>query len=72
MPRWHTPLDPTCPQVEHAFQIPVTDDEGNTDWIDDPMGAPVIDELWEDFTKRHRENCTRCQTYGLDNIDVVS
>jgi hypothetical protein len=67
MPSWHTPLDPQCPGVEHAFQIEVAPGE----WIDDPMAAPVWDDLWEDFEKRHRATCERCQEYGAANVEVV-
>jgi len=66
MPHWHAPLDPECPDVEHAFQIEVEPGV----WIDDPMGAPVWDDLWEGFEKKHRATCKRCQEYGAANIDV--
>lgn len=72
MPHYHAPLDPSCPEVEHAFQIPVTDEAtGEVYWIDDPMGAPVWDELWESFEVRHRAKCRRCQVYGAENIEVA-
>ena len=71
-PSFHAPLDPACPEVEHAFQIPVWDLEtGETYWVEDPMGAPVMDELWADFEKKHRAKCERCQMYGAENIEVV-
>lgn len=28
------------------------------------------DDLWEDFEKRHRAKCERCQEYGAANIEV--
>lgn len=65
--RWQMPLDPECPDVEHAFQIEVEPGV----WIDDPMAAPVWDDLWEGFEKRHRATCTRCQLFGAANIEVV-
>jgi hypothetical protein len=78
---WHMPLDPGCPQVEHAFQIQIPEDVHDREtgellyskgeWIDDPMGASVMDDLMEDFEKRHRAKCTRCQEFGAANIEVV-
>jgi hypothetical protein len=67
--RMHFPLDPDCPEVQHAFQIPVRDEEGNEIWIDDPMGAAVMDELWADFEKNHRKVCERCTMYGAENVE---
>lgn len=73
MPHYHAPLDPSCPEVEHAFQIPVKDEEiGEVYWIDDPMASYVWDDLWEGFEKRHRAKCQRCQAYGAENIEVVT
>jgi hypothetical protein len=77
MPRYVFPLDPDCPGVVHAFQIQVPDDCTINDefvpagtWIDDPMAAPVWDDLMADFEKRHRAKCARCLDYGFDNVDV--
>lgn len=67
MSSWHMPLDPDCPGVEHAFQIEIEPGV----WIDDPMGAPVWDELMADFAKRHGASCERCQEYGAANIEVI-
>jgi len=67
MPRWEMPLDPDCPKVEHAFQIEIEPGV----WIDDPYATMVWDELWEDFAKKHRQSCSRCQAFGVENIDVV-
>lgn len=63
----HLPLDPACPEVEHAFQIEAEPGV----WIDDPMGAPVMDELMADFENRHRRNCGRCREYGMMNVEVI-
>jgi hypothetical protein len=78
MPHWDFPLDPECPGVEHAFQIQLPQDctiDGVEykagEWIDDPMAGPVWDELMEDFTKKHRIGCKRCQEYGAANVDIA-
>lgn len=75
--RWVFPLDPECPEVEHAFQIQVPHDcviDGEQipagTWIDDPMASFCWDDLWEGFETRHRMNCGRCQEYGAANVDV--
>ena len=64
MPRWHAPCDPECPEyasyVEALFGDPMTQ----------AMGAPV-DEIMDDFEKRHRSKCKHCQEYGAANIEVV-
>lgn len=61
--RWVQPVDPNYPDVSSFY---------NT-LLDDPMthamGAPV-DELGEDFERRHRAECTHCQEFGVANIDV--
>lgn len=66
--RWHMPLDPDCPDVAHAFQVEVEPGV----WIDDPMAAYVIDDLWEDFNKRHPARCERCREFGLANIEALA
>lgn len=65
--RWHTPLDPSCPVVEHAFQIEVEPGV----WIDDPMASYCWDDLWEGFERKHSQTCERCREYGLANIEVI-
>lgn len=65
--RWHAPLDPSCPEVEHAFQIEVEPGV----WIDDPYASYVMDDLMEDFERRHSATCERCREYGLENIEIV-
>ena len=64
MPRWHSPLDPNCPEytrfVNSLFEDPMTE----------AMGAPT-DDIMEDFERRHRAKCKRCQEYGAANIEVV-
>jgi hypothetical protein len=64
MPRWHAPLDPECPQV-WAFMDRLINDP-----MTSAMGAPV-DEFYEDFERRHRAKCKRCQEYGAANIEVI-
>ena len=61
--RYHMPVDPACPAVlEYAKSL-----------LEDPlthaMGAPV-DEIMEDFERKHRQTCERCREYGLANIEV--
>lgn len=58
----HMPLDPECPEVAEFAQMLETD----------PMVAwsGVGDDLAEDFERRHRQKCERCQLYGAANIEV--
>jgi len=64
MPKWHTPVDPACPEVREWWEA----------ILNDPLthyyGAPV-DELGEDFERRHMAKCRRCQLYGAENVDIV-
>jgi hypothetical protein len=55
------PLDPGCPEV-----IDFKDRMYN-----DPMATPVIDDIMEDFDRRHMRECQRCQEYGAANIEVI-
>jgi hypothetical protein len=56
--RYISPLDPECPVVaefmETLFGDPTTM----------AMGAPVED-ITEEFERRHRKQCKRCQEYGV-------
>ena len=56
--RYVYPLDPKCPVVaeflETLFGDPTTM----------AMGAPV-DDIIEEFERRHRKQCKRCQEYGV-------
>jgi hypothetical protein len=56
--RYVYPLDPECPVVaefmETLFGDPTTM----------AMGAPV-DDITEEFERRHRRQCKRCQEYGV-------
>lgn len=63
MPRWEMPLDPDCPEVAAAHEAQAND----------PMWAyaDIGEEWWEDFGKRHRPDCERCQEYGAANVEVV-
>jgi len=63
MPRWNTPLDPECPEVQKFSET----------MSNDPMVdySGVGDELWEDFHKKHQGECERCREYGAANIEVV-
>jgi hypothetical protein len=65
MAHYHAPLDPECPRVaeymESLFGDPMTH----------AYGAPTGD-IVEDFERRHRAKCARCQQYGAANIEAVS
>lgn len=62
MAHWHAPLDPDCPKVEEFMQS-----------ADDPMmqQSGCFGEFLEDFEKKHRSECERCQEYGAANIEAV-
>jgi hypothetical protein len=64
MAKWHAPLDPTCPEVIEYRQTVMEDMFGRA------MGAP-LDEFFEDFERKHRKECIRCQEFGVANIEVV-
>lgn len=59
---WHMPLDPECPDVQHLY-----------DMLDDPMTrySGVGDDIMEDFERKHRVGCERCQEFGAENIEVI-
>jgi hypothetical protein len=55
--RYVYPLDPECPVVAEFMET----------LFGDPtmaMGAPVED-ITEEFERRHRKQCKRCQEYGI-------
>ncbi len=60
--RWHAPLDPDCPDVISY-----------SEQADDPFMqmSGCWGEFWQDFEKRHRAKCERCQQYGVENIDIA-
>jgi hypothetical protein len=64
MLRYHAPCDPECPEyseyVECLFNDPMTQ----------AMGAPV-DDIMEDYERKHCMKCKRCQEYGAANIDIM-
>ena len=62
MPQWHMPVDPECPVIQKF-------DES---FWDDPMtlASGCGDEISEDFYRRHRRQCRRCQEFGAANIEV--
>lgn len=58
---WYAPLDPDCPEVIKVEEM-----------MDDPitvMGS-VGGDIWESFERKHRGDCSRCQMYGAENIEV--
>jgi hypothetical protein len=63
MTKWHAPLDPDCPANREFIQALLSDE------MTIAMGAPV-DEIVEDFEKKHRAKCKRCQEYGAANMDI--
>jgi hypothetical protein len=62
--KYYIPLDPNCPAATEYICC-LVDDE-----MTKAMGAPV-DEILEDFERRHRLKCKRCQEYGAANIEVT-
>jgi len=61
--RYHAPLDPDCPEVDHFYQFSLNDPI--TVW------ASIGEELTDDFEAKHRGKCERCMEYGTANIEVV-
>lgn len=61
--QFYAPLDPECPEVK----------EYSRTLMDDPMtramGAPV-DEILDEWARKHRQECLLCREYGLANIEV--
>ena len=60
--KWYAPLDPNCPEVQD-FHLRFWDDP-----ITQTCGC--ADEIVEAWENKHRRNCSRCQDYGMENIDV--
>lgn len=58
----HFPVDPECPEVIRHHQSD-----------DDPMNAlcGCMDEIQDDWDKRHLSQCERCREFGCANIEVV-
>lgn len=59
---WYAPLDPDCPEVvrrESFYEDPFT------------VMSGCGDEFREDFERKHRVSCERCQEYGAANIEAV-
>ena len=60
MSRWNHPCDPECPAyrefVDALFGDPIT------------YAAPT-DEIMEEFERRHRITCERCQDFG--NVEII-
>ena len=61
MPRWYFPLDPECPEVQKLF-----------DNLSDPMTIAygVGGDIRENFERKHRFRCKRCQEFGAANVEV--
>jgi hypothetical protein len=59
--QFYAPLDPECPEVM----------DFSRSLMDDPMtqalSAPV-DEILDDWARKHRQKCPQCRDYGLANI----
>jgi hypothetical protein len=60
--QWYMPCDPDCPEYSKYLK----------DLIEDPMSrhAPV-DEIMENYRKRHMKTCEKCQEYGVANIGIA-
>jgi hypothetical protein len=61
--RYVYPLDPECPVVAE-FMETLFGETLSGDPTTMAMGAPVED-ITEEFERRHRKQCKRCQEYGL-------
>jgi hypothetical protein len=61
--KYHTPLDPDCPDVERFISALFGDPM--TDAIDAPT-----DDIVKGFERTHRRTCKRCQEYGAANIEI--
>lgn len=60
-PQWRRPVDPECPEVKRY----------RSTLLDDPMSqyAPV-DDILENWDRKHIQSCQRCQDYGAANIQT--
>jgi hypothetical protein len=56
--RYVYPLDPKCPVVAEFLETLFGDPTPMA------MGAPV-DDITEEFERRHRRQCKQCQEYGV-------
>ena len=61
--RYIYPLDPECPKHAEFYYSLVNDP------MTKAMGAPVGD-IMDDFERKHRAKCVRCQAFGAANVDV--
>jgi hypothetical protein len=61
--RYNMPLDPECPTVIEYQQSTA----------DDPIMvlSSCADEFYAAFAHKHRATCTRCQEFGVANIEVT-
>ena len=59
--RWYAPVDPACPAIKSYMEL-----------ADDPMMqmSGCWGDFREDFEKRHRAKCKRCQRYGAANMEA--
>lgn len=60
--QYHAPLDPNCAKVSEFMSALFAEHPGF-----DVMGAPTVDII-EDFERRHRKTCKRCQLFGVANM----
>lgn len=63
--QWHAPIDPGCPKVEQFYNGLYGDP------MSDYVPGDVLEDISQDFEKRHRADCRHCQEYGVDNMEVV-
>ena len=62
--RWVYPLDPECPEYS-KFRDTLYNDP-----MSEIVPSDVLVELMEDYERKHRAKCKRCQEYGAANVDV--
>lgn len=58
----HFPVDPECPQVRQ-FHDALTEDP-----LTSACGAPV-DEILEDWDRKHQAHCPRCREFAAANLE---
>jgi len=64
--RWHAPLDPDCEDVRQFER------EMDEDPMNDHIPGDVLSDIREDFARKHRAKCRRCQEFGCANIEVIT
>lgn len=71
MQRWgsyHAPLDPDCPGAQEEVFDRIRS------MSEDPMTQHYgvdVSEFSDDWERKHRAGCERCQEFGAANIEVI-